>query len=107
MAKNYVEDGKTIEIVATTPLKSGDLVQVGDMFAVAVTDVAAGSVGTGIAEGVFSVPKLATEDIASGKKVYLKDGTVQTTATGGVPFVGVAWASAVNGDESIPVKLNG
>lgn len=43
MAKNYVEDGKTIEIVATTSLKSGDLVQVGDMFAVAVTDIAAGS----------------------------------------------------------------
>lgn len=51
MAKNYVEDGKTIEIVATTSLKSGDLVQVGDMFAVAVTDIAAGSAGTGIAEG--------------------------------------------------------
>ncbi|EBD2436896.1 DUF2190 family protein [Salmonella enterica] len=107
MAKNYVEDGKTIEIVATTSLKSGDLVQVGDMFAVAVTDIAAGSAGTGIAEGVFSVPKLATEDIASGKKVYLKDGAVQTDATGGLPFVGVAWASTANGDESVPVKLNG
>ncbi|EAB2009935.1 DUF2190 family protein [Salmonella enterica] len=107
MAKNYVEDGKTIEIVATTSLKSGDLVQVGDMFAVAVTDITAGSAGTGIAEGVFSVPKLATEDIASGKKVYLKDGAVQTDATGGLPFVGVAWASAANGDESVPVKLNG
>ncbi len=28
MAKNYVEDGKTIEIVATTSPKSGDLAQV-------------------------------------------------------------------------------
>ncbi|EBA6588872.1 DUF2190 family protein, partial [Salmonella enterica] len=45
MAKNYVEDGKTIEIVATTSLKSGDLVQVGDMFAVAVTDITVGSAG--------------------------------------------------------------
>ncbi|EBG2094555.1 DUF2190 family protein, partial [Salmonella enterica] len=47
MAKNYVEDGKTVEIVATASLKSGDLVQIGDMFAVAVTDIAAGSAGTG------------------------------------------------------------
>ncbi|EBU8701541.1 recombinase RecA, partial [Salmonella enterica subsp. enterica serovar Kokomlemle] len=70
-------------------------------------DIAAGSAGTGIAEGVFSVPKLATEDIAVGKKVYLKDGIVQTDATGGLPFVGVAWTSAANGDESVPVKLNG
>ncbi|EBG1930718.1 DUF2190 family protein [Salmonella enterica] len=107
MAKNYVEDGKTIEIVATTSLKSGDLVQVGDMFAVAVTDIAAGSAGTGIAEGVFSVPKLVTEDITAGKKVYLKDGAVQTGATGGLPYVGVTWAPAANGDGIIPVKLNG
>ncbi|EDS8885681.1 DUF2190 family protein [Salmonella enterica] len=107
MAKNYVEDGKTIDIVATAPLKSGDLVQVGDMFAVAVTDIAAGSAGTGIAEGVFSVPKLVTEDIAAGKKVYLKDGAVQTDATGGLLYVGVTWAPAANGDGIIPVKLNG
>ncbi|EEN1039779.1 TPA: DUF2190 family protein [Salmonella enterica] len=107
MAKNYVEDGKTIEIVATTSLKSGDLVQVGDMFAVVVTDIAAGSAGTGIAEGVFSIPKLVTEDIAAGKKVYLKDGAVQTDATGGLPYVGVTWVPAANGDGIIPVKLNG
>ncbi|EEM3989919.1 DUF2190 family protein [Salmonella enterica subsp. enterica serovar Rubislaw] len=107
MAKNYVEDGKMIEIVATASLKSGDLVQIGDMFAVAVTDIAAGSAGTGIAEGVFSVPKLVTEDIAAGKNVYLKDGAVQTDATGGLPYVGVTWAPAANGDGTIPVKLNG
>ncbi|EHQ3697581.1 DUF2190 family protein [Salmonella enterica] len=107
MAKNYVEDGKTVEIVATASLKSGDLVQIGDMFAVAVTDIAAGSAGTGIAEGVFSVPKLVTADIAAGKKVYLKDGAVQTDATGGLPYVGVTWAPAANGDGTIPVKLNG
>ncbi|EBS7338337.1 DUF2190 family protein [Salmonella enterica] len=107
MAKNYVEDGKTVEIVATASLKSGDLVQIGDMFAVAVTDIAAGSAGTGIAEGVFSVPKLVTEDIAAGKNVYLKDGAVQTDSTGGLPYVGVTWAPAANGDGTIPVKLNG
>ncbi|ELY4474948.1 DUF2190 family protein [Salmonella enterica] len=107
MAKNYVEDGKTIEIVATTSLKSGDLVQVGDMFVVAVTDIAAGGAGTGITEGVFSVPKLATEDIAAGKKVYLKGGAVQMDATGGLPYVGVTWAPAGSGDGAIPVKLNG
>ncbi|EEC0687317.1 DUF2190 family protein [Salmonella enterica subsp. enterica] len=107
MAKNYVEDGKTIELKASAAVKSGDLVQVGDMFVVAVTDIAAGSAGTGIAEGVFSVPKLTTEDIAAGKKLYLKDGAVQTDATGGLPYVGVAWAAAANGDEMIPVKING
>ncbi|EJF5151386.1 DUF2190 family protein, partial [Salmonella enterica] len=56
---------------------------------------------------VFSVPKLVTADIAAGKKVYLKDGAVQADATGGLPYVGVAWAPAANGDGTIPVKLNG
>ncbi|HAF8818514.1 TPA: DUF2190 family protein [Salmonella enterica] len=106
MAKNYVEDGKTIEIVATAAVKSGDLVQVGDTFVVAVTDIAAGSAGTGIAEGVFSVPKTETDIIEAGKKVYLKDGKVQVSETTD-PYVGVAWAHAGNGDTAVPVKLNG
>lgn len=106
MAKNYVEDGKTIEIVATGAVKSGDLVHVGDMFAVAVTDIATGSRGTGIAEGVFSVPKNETDVIEPGKKVYLKDGKVQVSETTD-PYVGLAWAHAGNGDDSVPVKLNG
>ncbi|WP_149808576.1 capsid cement protein, partial [Salmonella enterica] len=49
--------GKTIEIVATTSLTSGDQVQVGDMFDVTVTDIDAGSAGTVISEGVISIPK--------------------------------------------------
>ncbi|EKK3320151.1 DUF2190 family protein [Salmonella enterica] len=106
MAKNYVEDGKTITLTATTAVKSGDLVQVGNIFVVAVTDIAAGSAGTGIAEGVFSVPKLTTDVIEPGAKVYLKDNQVQTEETTD-PYVGVAWAHAGSGDETIPVKLNG
>ncbi|EFO8356653.1 DUF2190 family protein [Salmonella enterica] len=107
MAKNYVEDGKTITFTTAVAVKSGDLVQVGDMFVVAVTDIAAGGAGTGITEGVFSVPKLAAEDIAAGKKVYLKGGAVQMDATGGLPYVGVTWAPAGSGSVAIPVKLNG
>ncbi|ECI4647219.1 DUF2190 family protein [Salmonella enterica subsp. enterica serovar Ball] len=107
MAKNYVEDGRTITLTAASEVKSGGLVQVGDIFVVAVTDIAAGSEGTGIAEGVFSVPKLTTEDIAVGKKVYLKDNAVQADATGSLPYVGVVWAPAAEGDETVPVKING
>lgn len=106
MAKNYVEDGKTITITATAAVKSGDLVQAGDIFVVAVTDIAAGSAGTGIAEGVFSVPKLETDVIEPGKKVYLKDNKVQIEETTD-PYVGVAWDHAGNGDTSVPVKING
>lgn len=39
MAKNFVEEGKTVAIVASAAISSGDLVQVGDVFAVALTDI--------------------------------------------------------------------
>lgn len=42
MAKNYIQEGKTIAITATAAIGSGELVQIGDMFAVAITDIADG-----------------------------------------------------------------
>lgn len=68
MAKNYVQAGTTLAITATAAVKSGSLVQAGDVFVVAVTDIAAGATGDGIAHGVFLVPKLATDVMAAGKK---------------------------------------
>lgn len=39
MAKNYVQAGTTLAITATAAVKSGSLVQAGDVFVVAVTDI--------------------------------------------------------------------
>ena len=40
--QNFVEEGKTVAIVASAAISSGDLVQVGDVFAVALTDIPQG-----------------------------------------------------------------
>ncbi|HDZ7352840.1 TPA: DUF2190 family protein [Escherichia coli] len=64
-------------IVASAAISSGDLVQVGDVFAVALTDIPQGETGDGMTEGVFMLPKLKTDDMKTGKKVYLKSGKVQ------------------------------
>lgn len=96
-----------IEIVVIMLLKSGDLVQVGDMFVVVVIDIVVGSVGIGIVEGVFSILKLIIEDIVVGKKVYLKDNVVQMDVIGSLLYVGVVWVLVVNGDEIVLVKING
>ncbi|EFU0739374.1 DUF2190 family protein [Escherichia coli] len=106
MAKNFVEEGKTVEIIAGKDISSGELVQVGDIFAVALTDIAKGETGDGIAEGVFMLPKLKTDDMKTGKKVYLKSGKVQLTNSGSYPLVGVTWADAGTSAEDVPVKLN-
>ena len=81
-------------IVASAAISSGDLVQVGDVFAVALTDIPQGETGDGITEGVFMLPKLKTDDMKTGKKVYLKSGKVQLTNSGSDPLVGVVWADA-------------
>ncbi|EJB4016952.1 DUF2190 family protein [Escherichia coli] len=111
MAKNFVEEGKTVAIVASAAISSGDLVQVGDVFAVALTDIPQGETGDGMTEGVFILPKLKTDDMKTddmktGKKVYLKSGKVQLTNSGSDPLVGVVWADAGTSAEEVPVKLN-
>ncbi len=75
-------------IVASAAISSGDLVQVGDVFAVALTDIPQGETGDGLTEGVFMLPKLKTDDMKTGKKVYLKSGKVQLTNSGSDPLVG-------------------
>lgn len=106
MAKNYIQEGKTIAITATAAIGSGELVQIGDMFAVAITDIADGGVGDGFAEGVFSVPKLSTDNMTAGKSVYFKGGKVQLDATGNLPKVGTVWQAAGASTEQVAVKLN-
>lgn len=97
MAKNFVEEGKTVAIVASAAISSGDLVQVGDVFAVALTDIPQGETGDGMTEGVFMLPKLKTDDMKTGKKVYLKSGKVQLTNSGSDPLVGLSGKRLVPG----------
>ena len=97
MAKNFVEEGKTVAIVASAAISSGDL---------ALTDIPQGETGDGMTEGVFMLPKLKTDDMKTGKKVYLKSGKVQLTNSGSDPLVGVVWADAGTSAEEVPVKLN-
>ncbi|HIA9409718.1 DUF2190 family protein, partial [Escherichia coli] len=54
----------------------------------------------------FMLSKLKTDDMKTGKKVYLKSGKVQLTNSGSDPLVGVVWADAGTSAEEVPVKLN-
>ncbi len=75
MAKNFVQDGTTIELVnaGDQTILSGAAVVVGSMVAVAITDIPAGEAGDGFAEGVFLLPKQSADDIQSGA-VGLSEG---------------------------------
>jgi len=56
--KNDVQNGDYIEFTAGATITSGQLVQVGSLHGVSVTDVANGAKGTLAMEGVFTLPKL-------------------------------------------------
>lgn len=105
MAKNYQQQGMTIEIVngGKEPVTSGSLVQVGSLAAVAITDISAGATGDGFAEGVFRLPKKNGLVLKAGAAASVKDG--QLVDTGGV-VVGVAWGDAAAGDADAAVKIN-
>lgn len=107
MAKNYIQDGNTIEIenTGTKVIVSGALVAIGSMVAVAIADIEAGEVGDGLTTGVFMLPKLSADVVAAGAKVNLKNGKVQL-ADGDV-VAGVAWTSAASGTTELAVKING
>lgn len=107
MAKNYLQDGKTLTFIADAAYRSGDMVRLKDRIVIAVTDIAKGEVGTGLAEGVFTLPKKTDANIAQGSRVYMREHVIDPSSGDGSDSVGVAWESAPSGTSRVAVKLHG
>ncbi|MFS6803175.1 DUF2190 family protein [Edwardsiella tarda] len=106
MANNYLQRGGTIDIDAgEAAIASGALVALGDMVVIALGHIEPHHAGVGLTEGVFLVPKLESEVIELGKKLHMKNGVVQLSASGAV-YAGKAWASAGAGTTLVAVKIN-
>jgi predicted RecA/RadA family phage recombinase len=107
--KNYVQDGKYIEFTAGATITSGQLVQVGDLHGVAVTDVANGAVGALAMEGVFTLPKLtgaAGDACTAGGPVYFSSGSVSGSDSSGTrKLVGYSLAAAAQAVTTVQVRL--
>ena len=109
--KNYVQDGKYLDFTAAADVDSGDLVQVGSLHGVAVTDVANGAKGVLAMEGVFTLPKLvaAAGDAvaAAGDPVYFSAGSVTgDDDSGDNLLVGYALAAAAQAVATVQVRLS-
>jgi predicted RecA/RadA family phage recombinase len=107
--KNYVQDGKYIDFTAAADVDSGELVQVGSLHGVSVTDVANGAKGSLAMEGVFTLPKLvaaAGDAVALGGPVYFSAGSVSGTDSSGTrKLVGYAMAAAAQAVATVQVRL--
>jgi len=104
--KNYVQEGKTITVTAPAVVVSGQYVVVGAIRGVAAFDAAQGEPVEVATEGVFTLPKVAADNIAAGDLLYW-NGTActKTAGTGSKPLVGVATKPAAANATTVIVKL--
>lgn len=106
--KNFVQEGNTLTVAAPGTVASGDLVVVGSIIGVAATDAASTEEVEVDTVGVFTLPKVTTDVVAAGDKLYWDSGAgklTKTAGTGSKPLVGLATAAAGNGTTTVNCRL--
>ncbi|MEL6301100.1 MAG: DUF2190 family protein [Pseudomonadota bacterium] len=109
--RNYVQDGDRIDVVATTPVVSGDVDVVGtELLGVAVADAETGDTAAFAVRGVFLIPKVSAADITQGEDVIwdASANAAQDEAfsqAAGDFVCGKAWQSAGVGTTTVAVRL--
>ena len=106
--KNYIQPGNTVTVAAPASVLSGDLVVVGSLIGVAAFDALSAEPIEIDTEGVFLLPKVVTDVIAQGDKLYWDSGAeklTKTPGTGSKPLVGIARAAAGNGVGDVECRL--
>ena len=105
---NFTQHGNTLTVSAPAAVTSGQLVVVGSIVGVASTTQAIGEQVEVDTMGVFTLPKVTTDVIATGDKLYwdsVAAKLTRTAGTGSKPFVGVAIKDASNGVTAVECRL--
>nr|WP_314470466.1 DUF2190 family protein [uncultured Sphingomonas sp.] len=106
--RNFVQNGRTLDITAPAAVLSGGVVIKGAIIGVSNVDAAEGDTIAVDVEGVFSLPKVAALAINQGDAVYWDSANgVVTKTAGGNTKLGVATESVPNPSPNVPVRLNG
>jgi predicted RecA/RadA family phage recombinase len=108
--KNFVQNGKNVDITAPYAVVSGGGVLVGALFGVAIADIASTEVGTIATEGVYTLTK-ATGAGTNGDQgaVAYWDNTAKkvTGVATNNTAIGKFLATAATADTVATVRLNG
>jgi predicted RecA/RadA family phage recombinase len=86
--QNYVQAGQTISVTAPAAVDAGDLVVVGNIFGVAVTDAESGDpveISTG---GVYTLPRTDGVAWTQGQRVYWDATAGEVTSDADVDTAG-------------------
>jgi predicted RecA/RadA family phage recombinase len=106
--KNYIQEGVTVTVTAPADVTSGSLVVVGSIVGVAAFDALSGADVEIDTEGVFSLPKVTTDVVTQGAKLYWDSGASKLTVTAGTgskPLVGYARSAAGNGTTVVECSI--
>lgn len=108
MAKNFIQDGETIDLPAPYAVTSGAGALVGTLFGVALVTLANTVVGAFRTRGVFDLAKVSAQAWAVGDKIYW-DNTAKlcTTVPTSNTLIGCAVKIAANPTSTGYVRLNG
>ena len=114
MATNFVQEGEVIDHTAAANITSGQVVRIGQLLGVALTDIANGDTGSVQIKGVFTVPKVSAAVIAKGDTLTWDasagafDDQLATPATGDVTGApAVALEAGTNGMTTLKVLFTG
>lgn len=108
MAKNYVSEGDVLDFVNTGALiPSGAVVVMGKRIGVALADIPTNSTGSVSVTGVWTLPRLITDDTTQGELLYWDAVNNRVTETAGaLPLAGYAASAAGVNATSVRVKIN-
>lgn len=105
--KNFIQRGDVLTLTPTIAVAAGVGCLIGTgLYGVAVADVAGGTPGAFIVEGVVNTPKTSALAIAVGDRLYwdATNKVVNKTATA-QQCVGIAVEAAANPSASVAMKL--
>lgn len=117
MAQNYIESSERLDYIVPegVTIKSGQIVEIGDLVGVSLNDGVEGSIVTITFEGVFELPKVTGSGtgMTQGMSLYFNGEGELTNASddGGDPtptefkFAGWCWKTANTLAETVQCKL--
>lgn len=104
---NLIADGNVATITAAADIASGDVVIVGGLIGIAVTDIAEDETGAINLKGAYTVAKTTGEAFSQGDRLYYDTDTLKTTkvVTADTIYIGKAFADALSADTTSVVLL--
>jgi predicted RecA/RadA family phage recombinase len=110
MAKNFVQDGKSIDFQNTDAdtVFSGSVVVMGALVGIAQTDIPAGKTGAVAIEGVWKLPKDTATALNLGALAYWDTANKKIVAAAGenIVLAGVVIGTVAANTATANVKIN-